>query len=215
MANQIQLAVQQRIRDWIGESATDSDILRGADLYCQAGVPRRHTMRDSISSESAWMVELKKLVARSGQGYLACLIGPRGTGKTQLAQGAIAHCTAFGYSAKYCRAMDLFVHIQSCFGDKATNSQMKVLDQYRTPQLLVIDELQERKSSEWEKYTLTSIVDQRYGDETDTIIIANLTAGQLKEALGASIVDRMRETGGIIECDWTSFRKRKDESDET
>ena len=206
MANQIQLAVQQRMRDWLGGSASDCDILSGAERYCQAGVPRRHTMRESISSESAWMVELEKLVARSGQGYLACLIGPRGTGKTQLAQGAIAHCTAFGDTAKYCRAMDLFMHIQACFGDRATESQITVLNQYRHPNILVVDELQERKSSEWEKHTLTNIVDHRYGEELDTIIIANLTAGKLREALGASIVDRMRETGGIIECDWTSFR---------
>ncbi len=209
MASEYQKTVHRQIRECLGAEATEQGIMVGMDLYCRAKVPRRHTMLQDVSPDSPWLVELEKILARCGTGYLACLVGVRGVGKTQLAQRAIAQSVAVGRSALYCRAMDLFLHIRSCFGDKPAQTEREVLREYRAPKLLVIDELQERKSSEWEKYTLTNIVDSRYMDLWDTIIIANLTPRSLRESLGASIVDRMRETGGIIECDWGSFRLKK------
>jgi hypothetical protein len=41
---------------------------------------------------------------------------------------------------------------------------------------------------------------------TDTILTCNLDRNMLAENLGPSIVSRMKEGGGILECNWPSFR---------
>jgi DNA replication protein DnaC len=53
---------------------------------------------------------------------------------------------------------------------------------------------------------LTHIIDGRYGNERPTILISNLTAGELTASLGDSITDRMRQGGGIIEITGASHR---------
>jgi len=41
----------------------------------------------------------------------------------------------------------------------------------------------------------------------DTILTCNLGTEELAASLGPSIVSRMEEGGGVIECNWPSFRK--------
>lgn len=41
---------------------------------------------------------------------------------------------------------------------------------------------------------------------SDTLIISNQDVSALTASLGPSTVSRMRETGGVIECDWESYR---------
>jgi hypothetical protein len=43
----------------------------------------------------------------------------------------------------------------------------------------------------------------------DTIMISNETPEKMLAQVGPSIEDRMRECGGIIECNWPSFRGAK------
>ena len=90
-----------------------------------------------------------------------------------------------------------------------SKSAAEVIISFLTPKLLIIDELQEAKGSDFEDRTLTAIIDGRYDRAVDTIIITNLTTDAMGEALGPSIVSRMRECGGGIECDWPSFREAR------
>ena len=65
--------------------------------------------------------------------------------------------------------------------------------------LLVLDEIHEIAGSEWELRELVSLMDARYREERDTLLIGNATRDALSDLLGPSIVSRMRETGGVIE----------------
>ena len=80
------------------------------------------------------------------------------------------------------------------------------MDRFIHPQLLVIDEAQERGESDWESRMLTHVVDKRYFLQRDTLLISNLKLDEFKASIGTSICSRLIETGGAILADWPSFR---------
>lgn len=139
-----------------------------------------------------------------GTGAIVVLAGNRGTGKTQIACEVIKTVCANGKKAEYVKAMALFLAIRETYGGKGSEAQ--AITRYVAPVLLVIDEFQERTESAFEDRVLTHIIDRRYDALKDTIIVTNLTPVDFANKAGASIMDRIRETGTIIECAWESFR---------
>ncbi len=104
--------------------------------------------------------------------------------------------------------MEIFLRIRATYHRENT-SELDAIEELCKPQLLVIDEIQQRGETEFENRLLAYLIDRRYGDMLDTILIGNLTPTALADSLDPSIVDRLRETGGIIECTWPSFRGTK------
>lgn len=177
--------------------------------YAKSDVPKRH--RRAISGEHCpkeWIETLTKIIEKQGKGYLIALIGNRGTGKTQISERAIRDCCDLGYPALYCRSMDFFLEVRATFKSE-TVTELSVIERFRSPRLLVLDEFQERGDTEWENRVLNNLLDKRYGDMSDTILIANLVPKAFEKSVGESIADRMRETGGLMECTWKSFRSSK------
>lgn len=182
----------------------------GNRLYAAAEIPARQS-RSVHETDPKWVGARNGVVSKMGTGCLLALVGNRGTGKTQIAQQAALYMTAqLQGAARYCRAMQFFLEVRDTFKKQET-SELDVLKLYRAPRLLIIDELQERGETPWEDRLLSHLIDLRYGDMTDTIMVANLTPKALQDSVGNSIADRMRESGGIIECNWASFRARPQE----
>lgn len=185
---------------------------RRTALWKASGVPARHarmvTSGKLESSPGPWLEARAKIVDRLGTGFLIALIGPRGTGKTQLASDAMHRATLLDLSAAYFKAMDLFVKIRGTY-DGRSGGERGALNEFLDPHLLVIDEVQNRKNGEWEDTVLTNLIDRRYDQGTrDTLLIANLKRKEFEEDMGSSIVSRIGETGGIVVCDWPSFRSK-------
>ena len=55
---------------------------------------------------------------------------------------------------------------------------------------------------------LYELLNHRYNDLTDTLLISNQDVRQAELSLGPAIVSRLRETGGIIQADWASYREK-------
>jgi DNA replication protein DnaC len=110
---------------------------------------------------------------------------------------------------RYTTAVELFVTIKETYGDNAQRSERAAIDLFVKPDLLVIDEVQERAGTEWEQRLLSAIVDRRYAGMKDTILVGNLKPDDVRAELGTSIASRAQETGGIYVADWPSFRTRK------
>lgn len=180
------------------------------------GFPRRHVENQSPNENgrlSKWASACSYLRSRMDRGSIFVIVGPRGTGKTQMATkvalaSAVANQTAIDVrpSMLYTTAHELAMAIKSTW-EKGSMTEREAIRTFTNPRLLVIDEVHERGKSEWEQRMLTTIVDTRYRcGYKDTILIGNMKPETLNDELGASIMSRVSETGGIILADWPSFR---------
>lgn len=187
--------------------------LEARGLALQANIPRRHD-RNAVKIAATqphpgWIAKRDTVLSKTGSGYMIALIGGRGVGKTQIAVEAILHNCLYSRPALYVTAMDIFLLIRRTFKTD-TQCELDAIADFLRPCLLVIDELGERGETEWEDRMLVYIVDHRYRNMTDTILIANLEGEKLTEQLGPSIADRLREDGsGRMTLKWESFRGKQ------
>lgn len=189
-----------------GEAST-----RALELWARSDVPKRHAdfalHPKPVSPGSPWGKTRDQLMSMLGKGVTVCLTGARGNGKTQLCVDAILKSTLEGRPARFITAQRLFMEFKATYDEGSKRTEVQVLDGFRRPSLLVIDEIGQRVESGWENRTFFELLNARYGDLTDTIMTANLEPAQLAENIGQSLVSRMQEGGGIIACNWPSFRK--------
>lgn len=140
-----------------------------------------------------------------------CLImmGKPGTGKTHLAVGIVHHViTNTKATAVYGTVSSIIQDVKGSFDRDSEYTEKQAYDRYKTPNLLVIDEAGATKATEFELSCLFNIINARYENTTPTIVVSNLTASELPNALGERAVDRLREGGGIaLVFNWGSERK--------
>ena len=178
-----------------------------ATQLSNANVPERHIKTVDGESSGEWQKARDKVVNQIGGGFAFALLGPRGTGKTQLGVHTIVQSARMGRSCLYAKAMDFFLTVRATYKSE-TRTELEAIELFTDPCMLVLDELQVRGETEFEDRMLTYMLDKRYDSMRDTILIANLTESQFRESMGYSISDRLAETGGIIECKWDNFRRK-------
>ena len=177
---------------------------RVAVIMSKTNLPKRHSSA-TIEFDGEWGSTYHKLLKSLTTGFLCALVGTRGNGKTQIGVQLIKANANRLKTSRFCCATEFFMDIKATYG-KVDKSEKDVIKDYLKPDLLVIDEIGQRSDTEWENRLLFHLINQRYEDSKDTLIIANLEPEQLMSALGPSIASRMNETGGIINCTWPSFR---------
>jgi chromosomal replication initiation ATPase DnaA len=179
----------------------------------KAGFPKRHRERlaegplTGPARENAESLKGKVL----GGDCIIVLCGNRGPGKTQMATWWAAVRSFKGKPCgRYVKLVDLIADIKSTWhdGGKKVGTEQDILRKYKTTKFLVIDEVQELSGSTWEDRVLTNILDHRYDEMLATVLIANVPEKDARRVFGPSILDRATETGGVVACDWESYRKR-------
>lgn len=192
-------------------SACDSleQINRGKN-YILSGITARHRDEAHGVAPEEWTRTYLTLTSRLGSGMFYALIGPRGTGKTQIGCDVICEATTGrGMTASYIKAIQFFMDIKATFRKGSDETEKSVILRYRKPDLLVIDEIACRGESDWEDRLLEHLLDERYSAKRDTILIGNFDNPRAFDAnVGPSVVSRIQETGGLLLCDWKSFRSK-------
>lgn len=168
--------------------------------------PDRHALRESVDVSGPWGECLRGIQSGLGKGRMWAICGTRGNGKTQMAVEAMKKATMLGMSARYVSATEFFAAIKATYRKDSNMTEIQVIEQFRKPRMLVIDEIGKRGETDWENNLLFHLLDKRYADMTDTIILANLDSSKMAESIGPSLADRISETGGMIECTWASRR---------
>jgi len=192
-------------------------------VQARHGWGERYINRKTLSGDE-WNAAFAKASKITQSGGFVALVGNRGTGKTQIAAeitraGMFPPVSRKKWGGDFCtviserksiyrRAIDIFLDLRDASKNHTKRSEKQVLAELTDCGLLVIDEYQERGESEWENRILRNLIDKRYAEHRATIIIANLSRKQLFEGLGESVIDRARENGKSIECNWESFRGR-------
>lgn len=178
------------------------------DRWYKAHIPNRHENREIISHPE-WMKAQNQIHELLGNGSIIALLGTRGSGKTQLAIEAIR----YGIKEKektglYSKAMEIFLIIREYMRSNE-KSERDAIKLYTQPDILVIDAMEVRGETDFENRILDHIIDIRYDQGDDTILISNQKREDFGKSVGASIVSRCHETGAVIECLWESFREAK------
>lgn len=162
-------------------------------------VPARHKQ---VLDSGRWvstadLARNEKVIAQLPDGYVVGLFGTRGTGKTQFAVKVLRERCLQDRSARYVTVPDLTALIKDTWDDGVKLTQEQALAPYKRCSLLVLDEIGERKGGDWDSELITRLVDTRYREMLDTILIGNVEAAKLNETL-PSVMRRIYETSGVI-----------------
>lgn len=197
--------------DFAAELARRAEESRRVALWRSSGVmPRHAAVVNAGMSIEAWPEDQRPAVRRAAEvvrrGGLLALLGPWGTGKTQLAAWLVyATCRFVGRAAQYRVFADLLAEIRHQ-AYVAESSEFSIMARLGNLGLLVVDEYHERRWTEDESLWLGRVLDRRYGNQVPTVLISNQTEADFQATLSPRLVDRMREGGALVEMAGESRR---------
>lgn len=186
-------------------------------LY-HSGIPARFTNKDFAGYEakhpgqSTALKSCKAFASRwadvSAKGTSLVLTGGPGTGKTHLACAigcAIAESNLA--STVFVTVSEMLRTIKATYHRESERTEAEAIAIFaHNPDLLIVDEIGVQVGSDHEKLLLFEVLNARYANMMPTILISNLSAGDLEAYLGHRVMDRFRECGTVIAFDWASHR---------
>lgn len=190
---------QQALEKVLGRAAIPSRFMdRTLENYRTDLEGQQRALRVANRYVNNWH-ENKKL----GTSLIFC--GHHGTGKTHLAIGIVRKVLEFGDVAAFTHVLEYTRAIKQSWNDR---NEPEVMQQFISPDLLVIDEVGHQYGSDAERLMLFDLINARYMESKPMILITNLMLPQLKEFLDERAQDRLREGGGTaVVFDWPSQRR--------
>jgi DNA replication protein DnaC len=196
----------QREAEWRQEEEEETRRAQVNYWFMAGGIPPRHRDAIQINRDGPWGAAEAKLLAKLDTGAEMALVGKCGPGKTQLGVEILRAGAERVYRVRYATATEFFLDLTASFKHRH-ETERDVIDEYFEPRVLVLDEMDKRAEKEWHQRLLFELADRRYRNVVKyTLLIANQEKAEFIDSIGPSLASRMRETGGIIVCDWPSFR---------
>jgi DNA replication protein DnaC len=146
-------------------------------------------------------------IAKSLRWAVLALVGEPGTGKTLLAcELAASLVDNLGMSVRYATAQTMISEIQATYGADGKSEEAEIA-RYARYDLLIIDEIDAKRSSANADMLLTEIVNRRYNAELPVVVITNQAIASLGKFVGDRVADRLHENAFVCAFDWPSFRR--------
>jgi len=166
--------------------------------------------RKALNTCRRYAAEFKQ-IAEAGRCLL--LLGKPGTGKTHLSVAIANEIMArFSATAVYRTIGSVLQAIRATYDRTSDQSESQILSSLISPSLLILDEIgvSKEKPSDFELTTLFAIINGRYEQMRPTVVVSNLEAKALPDAIGDRCIDRLREGGVIvIPFEWESQRGKE------
>lgn len=107
---------------------------------------------------------------------LITIWGGSGNAKSTISIGTVNHLLDQGIPAIYTTIFDLMSNIRKAFGNQDLDS-IDILEVYQEARVLIIDEFDKIKKTDWVEEQVTSLIDRRYrtgeSGESGTVILMN------------------------------------------
>lgn len=139
------------------------------------------------------------------------LLGPCGLGKTHLL-AAIAHHVEFERAgcARLTTPRAIVRRLRGTWAKGAAETEDDVIcDIAHDPDVLLLDEAGLGFGSNAELVQLADVIGERYDNEKPIVLASNLSAPDLRVALGDRIFDRLREGARALVLDGPSYRGQR------
>lgn len=134
------------------------------------------------------------------------MVGGVGTGKTLLAS-AMLDALVDNNQCEIIKVIELVRCLKATWSKDSEHTEEKLINHFVKLDLLILDEVGTQFGSDTEKLFIFDIIDGRYNDMKQTVLISNLDIQGIKDVIGERCVDRLREGGGsMIAFDWKSSR---------
>jgi DNA replication protein DnaC len=136
--------------------------------------------------------------------------GLPGTGKTHIAcfilESVIKQHDCWG---RYVTEYQILKKIKATWRRNAEENEEEIIKGFVEPHLLVIDEIGVCPLTPNDAAILHEVFDSRYQEEMRPVIaVGNLTLDEMNEHLGARIMDRLKDGGGVaLAFNWKSCRE--------
>lgn len=178
-------------------------------LLQNAMIPPLHMRQPDYTQ--AQITQIERMVASFGSGAIWAILGDWGTGKTQMAVAVIYAACRRLLTARFTTAIEFFVYLRSPYSqrDNSRDEGAVIMDFVR-PDLLVIDDAHVRAETDFENRLLHHVIDKRHIWLRETILTSNQSADVFSDTIGGAIDNRQCAAGGIIECNWESFRGKQE-----
>ena len=186
-----QIRQRQRIRREM-DNLSDLDMERVWQVL--PPLPGQLKSLDSFTQRPAYpVVERAERATRAwlmGGPQILTLVGPPGTGKTHLAEGAVATLMGKGSRVVYITEGQLIEFLRSGIQSNTVGLRMEALGQV---DWLVLDDLGVQALGDWDRGKIDELVNMRWSaDNVRTLVTTNLLAKDLPPRIASRISDRER-----------------------
>jgi DNA replication protein DnaC len=141
-----------------------------------------------------------------GAGLVLC--GKPGTGKNHLAVALAKHVINEHQSSVLLTSVLRIIRaVKRAWSKQGEMTEDDLMSVYTSKDLLIIDEVGVQYGTNAEMVILFDIINTRYEMMRPTVLISNLAPGEIAQAIGERITDRMTENGGAtLIFNWDSYR---------
>jgi DNA replication protein DnaC len=146
------------------------------------------------------------IVADQRSGVSSIFTGNVGTGKTHLACGIVRAVCEGGIYARFETVLSAIRSIKDTYRRDSEVSETDAIESLAAPSLLVFDEVGVQFDTDHERTLFFEVLNNRYQECRSTLLLSNLTLGELQTFLGDRVIDRFRENGKVLAFGWESQR---------